>query len=126
MDWPRRLLRTRPAREPAALGDAIRPGQRHSRANTRRTCLPHHSPRPVAVGMPRRFSSAAMACNVVAPLACNSLIVGARSAARASARAVRTARAVRAASSSRSLIAIGYRQKSLNRSGTSSVYRTVC
>src|SRR5208282_6517626 len=55
----------------------------HNRPNTRATCLPDHSPRPVAVGMPRRFSSAAMACNVVAPLACASVMIGASSLARA-------------------------------------------
>jgi hypothetical protein len=78
----------------------------HNRANTLRTCVPDHSPRPVAVGTRRRFSSAAMARRLRAPAACASVMIGARSAARASARAVRTARAVRAASSSRSLIAM--------------------
>ena len=77
---------------------------RHSRASTRRTRVPHHFPRPVAVGMPCRFSSAAIPSNVVTPLACICLMVPASSLARASARAVRTARAVRAASSSRWLI----------------------
>jgi hypothetical protein len=98
-----------------------------NRASTRRTRVPHHFPHPVAVGMPCRFSSAAMPSNVVTPLGCISLMVPATSLARALARAVRTARAVRAASSSRSVIPLilipipGYRRKSLNRFGAGSV-----
>jgi hypothetical protein len=55
-----------------------------SRASTRETCTGRHSPAPLAVGIPRSFSPAAMARRLVALLACSS--VGARSAARSFAR----------------------------------------
>jgi hypothetical protein len=90
---------------------------RHSRASTRRTRVPHHFPRPVAVGMPCRFSSAAIPSNVVTPLACISLMVPASSLARASARAVRTARGAGGFKFTLADSHVGYRQKSLNRFG---------
>jgi hypothetical protein len=52
-----------------------------------------HNLVPRAVEMPRSFSPAAMARKEVAPAVCNSAIVGARSATRASARFVTTSEA---------------------------------
>ena len=42
----------------------------------RETCTADHLPRPRAVGMPRALRPAAMARKLVAPAACNVLIVG--------------------------------------------------
>jgi hypothetical protein len=69
----------------------------HILASNWRTVSACHSPRPLKVGIPRRFNSDAMARSDVAPLACMVLMVAARSAARASARTLRIFRAVAAA-----------------------------
>jgi hypothetical protein len=68
-----------------------------SRFNTRMTCTACHSLRPVAVGMPRRSNSSAMARRLTTPAARSSLMIGAKSAARAWARAVRASPAARRA-----------------------------
>jgi hypothetical protein len=47
-----------------------------------------HGPTPRGVGILASFSAAAMPCNVVTPLACSALMVGARLVARARERAV--------------------------------------
>jgi hypothetical protein len=53
-------------------------------ASTSRTDAANHLP-PLAVGIPRSLRALAMARSEVAPLACSSVITGARSAARAAA-----------------------------------------
>jgi len=54
----------------AALA-GIAAGRYPGRASTRQTCTARHSPTPVAVGMPRSLSAAAMARKLVTPPACS-------------------------------------------------------
>jgi hypothetical protein len=82
-------------RVPVRWSYARRPrGHQASRASTRRTCTACHSPRPLAVGMPRLVNSAAMACSEVMPFARSALMVGATSAACRLARPTITARPI--------------------------------
>jgi hypothetical protein len=67
----------------------VRLANRASRLNTRATCDACHCRLPAGVGTPRAFSASAMPLRLVIPLSCNSLRAGARSRARATARAVR-------------------------------------
>jgi hypothetical protein len=59
-------------------------------STSRTTWVILHCP-PRAAGIPRSLSPSAIACNVTAPLACSSFTIGAMSAARARARACKTA-----------------------------------
>ena len=60
-----------------------------SRRNTRETCIGYQRPRPCGVGKPRWLSAAAMPLRVVIPATRSSVMTGASSAARATARAWR-------------------------------------
>jgi hypothetical protein len=66
----------------------VRP--RLSRRNKRLTCSRRHLPCPLGVGIRRSLSAAAKALSVLTPLARNSAMMGAKSAARLLARAARS------------------------------------
>jgi hypothetical protein len=81
----------------AALYLNVRVRRQVNRASSRWTCTACHAPCPRGVGIPDRFNSSAMPRSDVTPDACSSAMMGASSTARALARAIRAALAVRVA-----------------------------